>query len=72
MLIEAEAERVHQQSPQNAVAQMPQISRPDALDSPTIGQLPKDGIDERANPAQDSAFISCRRVSAGSRVKYPG
>lgn len=44
---------------QQAVAQVPQIASPHTLDLAAIRQLPKDGIDERANPPQDTAIVGC-------------
>ncbi len=56
LLIEPEAQRVHQDHPQQTVAQMPQIACPHPLEVATIRQLPKNGVDAIAHPTQDRAL----------------
>gem|GEM_PF-6725450 len=52
MQIEQDTKRMHEHHAQQAMTQVPQITRPDAFGSTAIGQLPKDGIDAIADPAQ--------------------
>ncbi len=50
--IEQDSQRVHEDHPQQPVALMPQITRPDALGLAPLDQLPKDGINPIAYSAQ--------------------
>ncbi len=52
MQIEQDTDDVHEHHAQQAIAQVPQITRPDAFGTTTIGQLSKDGIDAIAHPSQ--------------------
>jgi hypothetical protein len=60
LLIEEKAERMHQNVAQQAVAQMPQITRPDSFHLTAIGQLTKDRIDEVANAPQHRTLVRGR------------
>lgn len=60
MLIEPEAERVHQHYSQQAIAQMPQVPCPHPLEVTAVGELSTNGIDEIAHASQDDAVIGCR------------
>src|SRR6516225_7063909 len=51
---------MHQNAPQDAVAQMPYIPRPDALHPTSVSQLPTDGVNERAHAPQHGTLVSCR------------
>ncbi|GHO63773.1 hypothetical protein KSC_026650 [Ktedonobacter sp. SOSP1-52] len=57
MLIEPETKGMQQHTPQQPVAQVPQIACPDPLDLTSRGQLPKHRVDEIANPPQNAAVI---------------
>jgi hypothetical protein len=46
LLIEPNTQHMHQDQAQDAIAQMPQISRPDAFELTAIGQLSKHDVDE--------------------------
>ena len=59
MLIKEKADRMHQNGAQQAVTQMPQITRPDALHLAAIGQLTKDGVDEVAHAPQNRTLVRC-------------
>jgi len=50
--IEQDTQGVHEDHAQQAIAQMPHITRPDSLSSTAIGQLSKDGIDAVAHATQ--------------------
>ncbi len=47
---------MHQEGTQQAIAQVPEIACPYALDAPSIGQLPKDRVYQVAHPAQHLAL----------------
>ena len=53
MQIEQDAKRVHEHHTQNAITQMPQITRPEPLHAAAIGQLSEDRIDAVAHAAQN-------------------
>jgi hypothetical protein len=58
MLVKPNAERMHQEHPQDAIAQMPQIACPNALELTAIGQLPKNGVNPIANLSQHRTLVS--------------
>lgn len=58
MLVEPNAEGMHQKRTQNAIAQMPQVACPNAFELAAIGELPKNGINPIANLPQNRALIS--------------
>lgn len=60
MLIEPEADRMHQDVSQEPIAQMPQVTYPDSLESTAIRQLSKDRLNEIADTTQDGTLIRCR------------
>jgi len=53
--IEQDTRGVHEHHTQQAIAQMPQITRPNSFGSAAIGQLPENGIDARAHPSEHRA-----------------
>src|SRR5579885_1072415 len=69
MLVEPNAKGMHQQHAQDAIAQMPQIARPHAFELASIGELPKDRINQIANTTQDRTLVGrCTRRSEERRV----
>src|SRR5579875_2211303 len=54
-LIEKDAKRMHEQASQQAIAQMPQITRQDAPDGKTTDELRKDRLDQGAHACQNGA-----------------
>ena len=60
MLIQEKADRMHQNVAQQAVAQMPEIPRPDPFHLAAIGQLPKDGVDKVTNAPQHGTLVRRR------------
>src|SRR5579859_1981082 len=71
--MEEKADRMHQQAAQPAIAQMPQITRPDALHPTPISQLPKDGVDQVPHSPQHRTVVGCRLGGmrfAERRVQY--
>jgi hypothetical protein len=60
LLIEEEADGMHQNEAQQAIAQMPQIACPDPLHLTPIRQLTKDRVDEITNPSQDGTLVGWR------------
>lgn len=65
MLIEEKADRMHQQTAQQTIAQMPQITRPDPFHATAVRQLDKDGVDEIAHSAQHRTLVGCRLGRVG-------
>lgn len=64
MQIEQDAESVHENHVQQAIAQMPQILRSDSFSTTEIGQLPKGRIDAIAHPIQYGT-PTVRRLGTG-------
>ena len=60
LLIEEKAQGMHQNVSQQAVTQMPHITRPDTFHLTAIGQLTKDRVDEVANAPQNRTLVGCR------------
>jgi hypothetical protein len=54
-LIEEDAERMHKQTSQEPIAQVPQIACPDVAHVETANELRKDGFDAIAHPRQNGA-----------------
>jgi hypothetical protein len=59
LLIQPEAHGMHQDGPQQAIAQLPQITCPDLFYLAVIVQMTKDGVDEIANPFQEGILVGC-------------
>lgn len=55
MQIEQDTDRVHNHHAQQAIAQMPDITRPNSFDSAAISQLSEDGIDAIADSSEHCA-----------------
>jgi hypothetical protein len=72
--IEQNTQGVHQEHAQQAIAQVPPIRGPDPFDGTSICQLPKDGINALAHPAQHRTPTVCRLgtgFAKGSQQHYP-
>src|SRR5581483_9091488 len=67
LLIEPDPQRMHQDRSQKAVAQMPQIACPDALELAPIGELSEDGVNARAYLSEYRTLVRrCLRRMCGA------
>lgn len=69
MLIEPEAKRIHQDRPQQAIAQVPQIAGPEPFEATAVGHLSKDGIHQVAHPVQHRALGGLGFGRRGAQVR---
>lgn len=60
LLIEPNTSGVHQDRPQETIAQMPQIASPDTLEQAPVGELPKDRVHPIAHPARYRTLVCSR------------